>query len=381
MKHAALVALAAAAQTGVVVVEGQRLTDLTCNSTICAHGGTCNPAHLLTTEGKTCASADLLELVGATLNDCSAAVAADGNCSDVFSFAESSSDCACVLAGATCAVEASATADAVVYLNEPTNPYCHCSEDTDGEVVTVYEGLRCEDAAVVEGGEEKLEFVRMLNLITDVVNSGELELAATAASVAELGSNLFDHVTVAEAGRLLSRGSDGDIFLDVTVHNVTFAEHPDAWGELLIDSLLTVLAEYGYEPTAGHFRFIGDEPHPERRACKCKPIDEAGVTCDPSPQTDVVETYLEASGDGNTSTVLPVTTVVGVLDTAHCVSYTAILYIGEGRILADWELALIVSACVVGICGVGIGLSFLDLKHHHHRSRGAVTTSEVVPVR
>jgi hypothetical protein len=355
MKYVALAALAAQS-----IVKAQRLSDVSCNSTTCSNGGTCKPTLALSESGFTCA---VQTAFGGTydLAGCAAAVSASSGCSNTFIFGATAGACACVPSGMTCGEltdvsgGSSTLSDGVVYYVE--DPYCSCvSAAVDGSDA-IFQGETCTEE-VVFADDDRREYARMLNVVTDVANSGELEAAASALSVAELGADLFDHVTVQSAAHVLHRGVDGDMFIDVSLHRDAYDENADKWEQVFIDSLVAVLADYGFTPDVGQFRFIGgDDPDFEttRTACFCKTISTDGFVCDPTPQTNVVETYYTGA---NASTVEPVTTVVAVLDTARCVTYSLVLYIAEDRLLYDFELALIISACIVLVCGLGIGLSF-----------------------
>ena len=312
----------------------QRLGE-SCSATSCAEGGDCVPFSQLSPEGRTCrvdageasrGVANKLLATQDTAADCADAAAADPACSAVFLFTPSSSKCEChVSSDPRTSCDLAVAFETTVYSVETTTPYCSCVDATEG-----FGGQQCDVEKTVS-----FDFVKQLNTLNDIVNSGDLFLRAAEIAGFQGQSEMFNYISLLSAASLLDRGFDAEVTLNIELSSDV--EQTD-WEHVVTEAMVDALKSAGFSVTAGNFQVLD--------------VQEAeGST---------------GAANVNATTMMPVSTChCAEVKTAFssgcdlsCTQLEVVYFVSEVARLVEWELSLIIVACVIAVCLLAIGLSF-----------------------
>ena len=302
----------------------------------CKFPGSCEQLRYLTGRQRTC-EGTLLDV--SVTETCARSVAQENNCSSVFvQSSTNSTNCQCLPAGDICRIVA--TSDAV-RVAEVAAPYCVCSENDDGQLVT---GASCSIP------EENSDFVAMLNGLNNLTYTGQLLLdAGSVAFSSAARRNYFNLISATEPAVILQpRGSDGQIKFRVVLDDDTIST--SEWAANLEMAILNSLQIAGYSIAASQIRVV-EGP----RQSELDPNENNANTTQMPVTTQMVTTPM-------------VTTQMAHIVPCHCpdidytcrdecYSYDVTVLLVDGRVLSDWELGLIIAACVIFVCVLAVGLS------------------------
>lgn len=318
-----------------------------------------NPSQfqVLSQYGRQCSDVSNLIPLGngsVTLNDCVEAVQSESACSEVFTFtpSDSSENCQCVAAaGKTCTVlDSYPSRDKRVFM-VANSTFCECSEEVpEGDDMAIYGGDNCEEEFT-----ENQEFIALLNGLTTVVNTGEALVQAEILAQSDTPSVSFNVLSVVHPAVPLERGNDAEILVHVQASGV---DDDGEWLDVLAEGMLRALEERGHSLESNRLRVLGYEM-----------ISGSGS----DDETNVEET---SGSDATATTMAPTTTTTTQLQCfcppvtypswdcgGVCEEFEVGFLIHESRVFEQWELGLIIAACVIFVCAMAVALSAVKSKH------------------
>jgi hypothetical protein len=331
MKNAVTALLLAVSAHSATAQRGPCRTSASNNIGSCNNGTvaatSCNTYRQLTSEGQHCTLNQRLTGTFATVQDCAEAVAADGTClgAGVFSYGDGHCDCT---TSATCTV-GNGGGHALFVVTAPTDAFCSCPAVIGADSDEIYGGQRCEQR--FNNKDDKPErkhdpvFVRELNALNDAVNSGRVQITASAISQEKNGINIFNDIYLVDSAVVLGRGFDGEFKLAMSLtSDVPLAE----WQEIIYESIVENVVADGFDVTTRHFRIVDADTRSASVNCICPPLTIPGQPC--------------------------------VVDTAAlCTQHIVHLVITEEAEFEVYQISLIIVACVIAVCLIAIGLSFV----------------------
>mgnify|MGYP006979910646 CR=1 FL=1 len=291
----------------------------------CANGFTCASYETLSVDGKKCATSNkVLSLTAGSnsLNDCAAAVDADGECSSVFAYSPdtstASATCECHVSASpdsTCTVVSAAPLNRMQLYEVGTSSVCECSE-VDG---TVYTGSDC---SVETTDANRLDFYRELNALNVYLSTGEVLVDARVRAAGDARiAGIFSDISVVQPATILNRGTDASFTLLVSATSRSVS--PSLWLDAVSDSAVAELQELTFSVTDANFQ-VESSSNPTEVPCVCPPVSVSTTPCDSN---------------------------------STCYAYTVEFTFLEAPKLAEWELALIILAFVLFFCVLAVGLS------------------------
>lgn len=341
MKKNLLLSLAVAAGTA----SAQRLSQQCSTSGAECNSGTCNSYKIASAAGKQCEN-DNMELTPAddSLSACVDAVVANGACSNVFMYApeefEQATVCECHMSAdpaTSCVVSGAHNSDYErIYEVTENDPFCSCNpyeagsnELAIGQVCNATEGTVTD----AQGA-----FNDKLNSINDAINSGLVYVETASIVASESFSNYVNDVTLSSAAVKLDRGVDGEVSIDIVLYRDTFplvnTSDTDEVAALssttealnIVDAaqqaIVNSLAINGVSTTFENFGLLSD-PVASVTTCNCPPVVDTLHNC-----------------------------------TDSCFLLHAELVVLEVREFYQYELALIILACVLVVCILAVALSY-----------------------
>jgi hypothetical protein len=329
MKNALTALLLAASAHSATAQRGACRSTSSTNVGSCNNGTdpntSCNTWRQLTLEGQHCDQSKRLTGTFETVQDCAEAVDADVSClAKVFSFGDGQCDCA---TSDTCTVGIGGE-HALFVVTAETDSFCSCPalftkqvRINDKDYDHIFGGRRCDTAYNV--GDQL--FIRELNALSDAVNSGRVKLSASAISQATKGEDLFNDVSLVAAASLLGRGFDGEVKLAMSlVSDVPLEE----WQHIISEAIVENVVADGFDVNTHHFRIVNKDTLSTRVNCVCPPLTMPGQPC-------------------NNDTA------------AACTQHIIHMIVTKDAAFEEYQIALIIAACVVAVCLIAIGLSFV----------------------